>query len=263
MHQYSCAKCRYFLKATDIKCPKCGSTERDILISLLGNVEIRDSISMSIISQHRIWTYITKTIQYNIKNLSGDPKDIPVSGLCLDIIVSTASLIEGIVTDHIVNELEFFLSDPLKKGKNEKYLKEIHLKAWAWKKKILKYLNWNIDQLENFDLIENLFSLRNNIAHGKSYNIVETRGFKDKVLVRSKPVAIENENYFKVYRFLVEKGIVNDLIFHSVLSVEFFLVPAVAEYFYEGSKLFLNDFFRTIKLNSNLNMQPEYERANL
>jgi hypothetical protein len=257
-----CENCNEILGNPNEPCPKCKSDKKRILYSVMNFMNPDDQISISIEATHRIWPYLPKSIQHTFKILKEKLPHQIEKGFCLQIILSTAAFVEGIVTDHIEEELRFLLPDPTKGGQAKDFLEGLEFNNWEKKnRKIVPFLKWEIPQLENYALVDVLFNIRNNLGHGKSYKVVDKRTFNKKAWVREQPEDIENINYTKVYKALVEKGILPEMDLNSTFLIEPFLSPSIADFFYSGALIFLYDFHKQIKLSNHLDMLPEFENS--
>jgi hypothetical protein len=261
MDHVECANCGTVL-AGGGPCPKCGSTDRMMRSDLLARPEVRDNISLSFRSRIPIWIYYPAAIQFNLKAIDATTGGHLQKALCLQVINSTAMLVEGVITDSIEEDLESVLFIPETREGVRNKLDGLNFSNWTKKKKLIKgYLKWDLEQLEGFGIMELLFSLRDNTVHGRSYRLTDSRTMQDKVLRRSEPVAIENKHYAEIYRQLGERGWAPPINDHSTIQDEVFLWPAVASGFYASGLAFLRSFFKNIRLKSGVSFQCEFENA--
>ncbi len=261
MDRLECANCGHAI-SDDGPCPNCGSMERMILYDLLARPEIRDNISFSFRSRIAIWNYYPAAIKFNLKAIETTTDEYLRKALCLQIINSTAMLVEGVITDSMEEDLESVLYIPETREEVRKKLDGLNFSNWRKKKElIIDYLGWNLEQLEGFEIMDILFSLRDNTGHGRSYRLTDARTMQDKVLRRSESIVIENERYADAYRKLHERGWVPPINDYATIQEEVFLWPAVASGFYEIGVIFLHSFFKNIRLKSGVTFRYEFENA--
>ena len=211
--------------------------------------------------QHRVWSFLPAGIESTLDEMPAAIPNRKVKGKCLTVIISAAALVEGIVTDAIESELDAMQQDPEKRVYAEKQLKVLNRKGWAEKKKIVNAWNWNLAVLDCFEMVELLFSIRNNLGHGRSYRMKDERVFKDKAFARKESVKIDNELYHKVYARLLDCGLISPLDDIAGMSIEVFLAPAVAKCFYQEAVAFLRSFLEMVPLRYENNLRREFEEA--
>lgn len=164
----------------------------------------------------RLWPAIfrfTKAIMYSpIKaNL--------MDGTCLTIINNLAIVVEGFVTDLIIDELETATA---------LHLFNADRSTWEEKKKVFATLfEKGIEEYREYESIKILFLLRNNISHGRSHSEISTnsKGVFDRSFVES-----ENRNYELVRNFLVDKHFLDSKTVWS--NTDVFWKPEIASYFH-------------------------------
>jgi hypothetical protein len=233
-----------------------------ILHDLLALPEIRDNISFSFRSRIAIWIYYPTAIKSNLKVIESTTDEHLRKALSLQVINSTAMLVEGIITDSMEEDLESILYILETREEVRSKLEGLNFSNWRKKKEVSKkYLGWSLEQLEGFEFMELLFILRDNTGHGRSYRLTDARTMQDNVLRRSEPVNIENKRYADVYRKLEERGWVPPINDYSTIQEEVFLWPAVASGFYENGITFLRSFFKNIRLKSGVTFKYEFENA--
>jgi hypothetical protein len=233
-----------------------------MIYDVLSRPEIRDNISLSFRSRIPIWIYYPAAIQFDLKAIDMTIDEHLRKSLCLQVINSTAMLVEGALTDSMEEDLESVLYIPETREEVRKKLDGLNFSNWRKKKELIKeYLGWSLGQLEAFETMELLFSLRDNTGHGRSYRLTDTRTMQGKILRRSEPIGIENKRYADVYRKLEERGWVPPINDYSTIHEEVFLWPVVASGFYENGVAFLRSFFKNIRLKSGVTFRYEFENA--
>lgn len=254
-----CAKCGLVLTA-DGRCPRCGSTERMLMVNLLDRVEIRENISMTFVAPVRIWTYLPAAIQSHLKTVATSQIDREKKGLCLESVISSAAFVEGLVTDYIEMELESCLHIETRKEKVQGMLKGLEWSNWLRKKKLVQQeFGWLLEDLDGYDMIELLFKLRDQFGHGKSYQLADQRRIKGDKLQRVGPISVSGKKYGEIYQELSSRGILPPIEQHPDMNVEMFLVPDVAAAFYTHAVKFLQSFVKNIRLRNGRGMSDLLE----
>lgn len=220
-----------------------------------------EGMSLSVSVRHRVWSCLPDGIRSSLDEMLAGMPDRKIKGRCLSAMITTAALVEGVVTDALEGQLESMVGDPEKKVFAEKQLKELNRIAWAKKKELAGVLSWDLGVLACFEMVEMLFSIRNNLGHGRSYKIKDARVFKDQAFRRTDPVHIENELYQKVYLKLHERGLLPPLENNPGMSVEIFLTPEVARFFFEEAILFLRAFLDTTIITNGDQLKTEFEES--
>jgi len=262
MDRIECANCAQILTAEG-PCPNCGSSERMRLVNLLARPEIRQSISMKVVAPMQIWTYLPAAIQAQLNAIASVANDWEGKGLCLSTIISIATLVEGVVTDYIENELETLAHVPAFKREGQLFLDGLESIGWGKKIKLIRkhFESWKLEDLQSFDMIELLFEVRDQLAHGKSYRLVDRRVEKDGKWQRIGPITHTSKKYYEIYQKLSSKGILPPIEDHPDINLEMFLVPAIPVTFFEESILFLRSFVKDVRLTSGYNMSELLESA--
>lgn len=109
MNIISCVDCGEFLTEATAPCTRCGSGRKHELIPLLPLLRPGETVGLSIRHRHHIWKYLPKAIQFILDSLPNAPDEDTVKGLCLSTMLDMTSLVEGILTAHLVEELESML----------------------------------------------------------------------------------------------------------------------------------------------------------
>jgi hypothetical protein len=260
MHLLSCDDCGKTQQTESIICPTCGGKKTMILHNICSMVS-PESISFSVEVLHRTWAFLPSGIQSSLAKMPVGVVDKKTKGECLMVMISTAALVEGVYTDAIEAKLEVMLLDAEKKVFAEKQLRELNRIAWHMKKLLAEKLSWDLIVLNCFEVVELLFAIRNNLGHGRSYKIRDTRAFKNNAFRRKGPVSIANERYQRIYQKLFEKGILPPLEDNPGMSMEVFLTPAVAKFFYQDAISFLRSFLDATQVNNGYDLRPEFEQA--
>ena len=116
------------------------------------------------------------------------------------LIVNIATLVEGFITDLILSEIE---ANPNASKLTFEELGSLTTTA-GWTSKVrffYKVFSLRIEDIDSSKAIDNLFRLRNNIAHGRSFTeVVIYKGEKNHEKV------IENTNYQNVIKYLTSVG---------------------------------------------------------
>jgi hypothetical protein len=188
------------------------------------NVEIRRTESGTIaITTTRLWPSLlkfTRTLRYE------PMKGQIVDGICLTILNNLALIIEGFVTDLLLEEI---------KRKQFPIPLNPERATWSQKKDVYpKVFGKSLSEYPQYEAIEVLFLLRNNVAHGRSHAEISR---KDGTTDEWSYIESENRNYQVVRDFLVEKRLMERKIIPS--NVDAFWKPLIAAYFYSETENFL------------------------
>lgn len=158
----------------------------------------------------RLWPQLLASLNWIIK--SPIPNKVTVqNGLGLIIINNLAIIIEGFITDIIVEHLD---NHELEKSKQ---INELVKKGWADKRELYKNtFQKSIETYPEYESIKNLFFLRNNISHGKTHSEIDK-----KHIITGERSLIESvdKNYQKVRKYLIEKKVINDTEVSSNVNV--------------------------------------------
>jgi hypothetical protein len=262
MDRIECANCAHIVTAEG-PCPNCGSSERMRLINLLARPEIRQSISMMVVAPMQIWTYLPAAIQAQLNAIASGANDWEGKGLCLSAVISIATLVEGVVTDYIENELETLPHEPSFKREAQQFLDGLESIGWGKKIKLIRkhFGSWKLEDLQSFDMIELLFEIRDQLAHGKSYKLVDRRVIKDDKWQRNGPISHTSKKYHEIYAKLSSRGILPPIEDHPDINFEMFLGPHVSDAFYQHSILFLRSLVKNIPFKSGFDMAGLLEIA--
>jgi hypothetical protein len=261
MDHIECANCVQVLTA-DGPCPRCGSRERRVVTDLLVRAEIRETITMTFVAPIQIWTYLPAAIQSHLRTMAASQNDREIKALCLESVISTAVLVEGLVTDHIERELEFLLNRAANREPIQKWLDSLEFRNWRKKVELAHdALGWSVGEVDSADMIELLFKLRDQMSHGKSYKLADRRHFSDNKLQRSGSIVLVDGKYGGIYEGLSSRGILPPIELHPDINVEMFLVPKLAAAFFEHGVKFLRSFVRDIRLRDGVDVSCLLEQA--
>ncbi len=255
----SCDDCGKTQETESTICPNCGSN--NILINHALPLSILEQVTIKVGVRHRMWEVLPAGIESLLRDMERTDKESGMKGKCLMVICSSAFLVEGILTDYIEMEGNALGTNVEKKEAMGKILENLDGIGWGKKVKRAAALNWDLEALDGFGLVSVLFDIRNNLGHGRSYSIFDTRKVKEEKLQRSEPVGIINKNYDGVYRKLFELGLVPSIEHELALSTELFLRPELAKAFYESAVVFLRSFFGAVHLTSEEDLRDSFERA--
>jgi hypothetical protein len=145
MDRVECGNCGLVLTA-DGACRRCGSMEQMRLQNLRDYLEINllETFSMTFVAPIQIWTYLPAAIQSHLRTMAESQKDREIKGLCLVSVVSTAALVEGLVTDYIERELESLLNKATDREPFQKLLNGLEEKGWGRKETLAqRELGWS------------------------------------------------------------------------------------------------------------------------
>jgi len=215
---------------------------------------------MLFVAPIQIWTYLPAAVQSHLKTIATSQNDREIKGLCLESVNSTAAFVEGLVTDYIELELESLLNVQERRATIQSILDGMERKNWRLKKKVIKnHLKWPLQDFDSFDMTDLLFKLRDQLGHGKSYKLADRRHLKDGKLQRDGSIMLAGEKYGEIYQVLSSRGILPPIQEHPSMNVEMFLVPSVANVFFEHAVRFLRAFVKNVHLKNGLDMSDLLE----
>jgi hypothetical protein len=99
------------------------------------------------------------------------------------------------------------------------------------------------------------------MGHGRSYKLADRRRLRDKKLQRDGPIVVASSKYGEIYQELSSRDILPPIEQHPDMNVEMFLVPDVAEAFYEHGVKFLRSFVENVRLSDGANMSELLEQT--
>src|SRR5690348_7471176 len=137
----------------------------------------------------KLWIHMPSSITWLLQDTNSNTETV-YNGKCIMLVISLAMLVEGFITDLLINQ-----SEKIESNVAVKKIKKIKTEG-TWKSKTALFkevFKKEISTFINYKSIDSLFTLRNNIAHGRTYT--------EEVVFRGETnynKIVHNENYNKV-----------------------------------------------------------------
>ena len=171
----------------------------------------------------RLWPSL---LRFTLKLMYEPMKGYLIDGICLTILNNLALVVEGFITDIITEMI-----------KGEQLHVEFNPERATWSKKIAIYPKLSgksLSEYPQYEAIEILFILRNNIAHGRSHSEIAKKNAPSDEWTY---IESENKNYQIVRDFLVQKGLMERKINPS--NFDAFWQPLITAFFCSQIEQFL------------------------
>lgn len=210
------------------------------------NIEIRRTESgTAAITTTRLWPALlkfTRTLRYE------PMKGQIVDGICLTIMNNLALIIEGFITDLLVEEI---------KRKRLSIQFNPERSTWSQKKDVYAIVFCKpLSEYAQYEAVEILFLLRNNVAHGRSHTEISK---KDEASDEWAFIQSENRNYQRVREFLIKNRLMESKI--TMSNVDVFWTPLIAANFYLDTENFLFAIIRDMTDEQALGIRSELQHA--
>jgi len=210
------------------------------------NVEIRKTEDGAVsISTNRLWPSL---LRFTLRTMYSPIKGDILQGACLTIINNLALVVEGFMTDLIVNEIQ----------RSEKSIEFNPEKStWGNKKKIYsKIFKKPLSEYPEYGAIEILFLLRNNVAHGRSHLEIQK---KKKLEDEWDNLTSDNKNYQKVREYLVKNKLLEQKTIPS--NVDWLWQGHVASFFCMHVESFLASIIKDLDEQQTMGISGEFKTA--
>lgn len=210
------------------------------------NVEIRNTEDGAVsVSTNRLWPSL---LRFTLTTMYSPIKGDILQGACLTIINNLALVIEGFITDLIVNEVQ--RTNLLIEFNPEK-------STWSGKKKIYsKIFSKSLSEYPENEAIEILFLLRNNVAHGRSHLEIQK---KKKQEDKWDDLKSDNKNYQKVREYLVRNKLLEQKTTPS--NVDWLWQGHIASFFCMHVERFLFSIIKDLDEKQTLGISSELKTA--
>ena len=171
-------------------------------------------------------------------------------GTYLTAIINSAIIVEGFVTDIILDQLD---------GKKPNSSKAFDPERATWKDKLKAFeelFGKRIEDFNEFEGLEVLFLLRNNISHGRSHVEISKIDIQtgEKSIVESK-----NRNYQKVRDYLVKYGILTPK--DTPSNVDVLWKPLTAALLLTTTESFLHSVLKMENIRNKEGLSSELQTA--
>jgi hypothetical protein len=254
-----CAKCATVLPNQEDHCPNCGSLEKNRLINIVDLLGLNEEVSLSITQHNSIWNLLPKSLDFFVKHLDDENFREYGTGFSIQVMVNTAILIEGLITDCIEEGIEKITKAGGNLSDKERDLDHA---SWVVKKNSIRdILKIELNDLPKFDEIETLFLIRNNVSHGRSYKIAHNTTFRNQSKPHSSEIEIKNRSYKRVYNKLEILGLVPQLQQSSMLNIGALFRPQVAKFFYNAAIDFLKNWIDLPQIKEFPQIQKDFKNA--
>ncbi|MFT4152349.1 hypothetical protein [Parafilimonas sp.] len=202
-----------------------------------------------IVFKTRLWPYILMSLKWLIRR-SGIPSSTNLqNGLGLIIINNLAMAIEGLITDIIIDHLDNY------KPQKPKLFDELNKRGWRFKKDTYnKTFKKQLETYSSYKSIENLFLLRNNIAHGKTH--LETNEKKLATDVIEKVKSVDNK-YQQVRLYLIEQNVIRDKDVSS--NADVLWTFNISKFFFEESLKFIQSVIHGNESSKKVGIEKEFQ----
>lgn len=180
--------------------------------------------------------------------------DIPSStnlrnGLGLIIINNLAIAIEGLITDIIIDHLDDY------KPQKPKLFDDLNKKGWWFKKDAYnKTFKKQLEIYSSYKSIENLFRLRNNIAHGKTHLETNEKTLATDVIEKVRSV---DDKYQQVRLYLIEQNVIPDKDTSS--NADVLWTFNISKFFFEESLKFIQSVIHGNESSKKMGIEAELQ----
>ena len=200
--------------------------EEVIHINIGGYITEDEAVS---VSKFRLWPALLAYAQWTLKNIIPGHNLIR-SGIGLSLVNNLAVAVEGFVADMVVENLA--TND---KNKSPKLVFLESKATWHDKKKLFnENFEKGLESYAEFEAVEILFNLRNNMLHGLTHTEQTKRKIDSEEWIQ---VTSINQKYQKARDFFISKALMPDLKTHS--SAELLWKLEIAVFLFSQVQIFL------------------------
>ena len=181
------------------------------------------------VSKFRLWPALLAYSRWTVKNIIPGHNLIR-SGIGLSLVNNLAVAVEGFVADMVVENL-----DTNDQNKSPELIFLESKATWHHKKKLFnENFEKGLESYGEFEAVEILFNLRNNMLHGLTHTEQTKRKMDSEEWIQ---VTSINEKYQKARNFFISKGLMPDLKTHS--SAELLWKIEIVVFLFSQVQIFL------------------------
>ena len=254
-----CLDCRMMGRSKTTICKTCGSKNTRVVHAWYFQQFSKSSMALRV--WYRQWDILPAGIEAALANIKRSNSPMAKKGQCLMVITSSASLVEGVVTDYLEMEATTRGNDPAQREVAKQILANLDGIGWDKKKNRAARLGWDLAKLEEFEAVNTLFSMRDNMGHGRTYTIDKPEKLVGRGWRNAGQIHIPNEKYRRIHDRLVEMGISSSTSIDCSPWTELFLRLEVVTVLYDAAISFLRAFITEVRLSNGQTLEDEFDLA--